>query len=90
VFPIFLQAGLGLPSSYPCLLNSWDDRHSPQCLARWILLVFPGLVLNLRPPNLHLLSNWDYSSEPWHPASLLLLQNMWLLSGVEEKVWPKW
>jgi hypothetical protein len=33
----------------------------------------PGLVLKHDPPNLHLLSSWDYRSEPLYTAQSALL-----------------
>jgi hypothetical protein len=61
-------AGLELGSSYLCLLCGWNFSPGlphPSCLLRWDLTNFlPRLASNLGPPDLHLLSSWDYSCWP--------------------------
>jgi hypothetical protein len=43
------------------------NRHAPSHPVHW-LRCSVGLALNLDPPNLHLLSSWDYRHEPLYPA----------------------
>jgi hypothetical protein len=66
VGPCFLPNPASDPGPPTCglLLCCWYHRCEPlhlACLLRWGLTDFlPGLVLNLSPPNFHLLSSWDH------------------------------
>jgi hypothetical protein len=55
------------PSAYG-LSHSWDHRRQPLCPAyssSWSLVNFLlTLALGGEPPDLHVLSSWDYRCEP--------------------------
>jgi hypothetical protein len=69
------EYGLWLQNSEKAKARKWFDQITSQSYCKWwsgslslSLIHTPTLILNHDPPYLFLLSRWDYTCGPLHPA----------------------